>query len=520
MTSPSNVTNTGQGVCPAAAASLGIGPAGGALVSGATIYRMATNNPFIDFVLRYQYDFRLLVVEVLGATPDEWQGEVLDAASRGERRMAVRSGHGVGKSTLAAWLLIAFVLTRYPSKSVVTAPTSQQLFDALFAEVKHWITKLPPDLQVLLDVKGDRIELKAAPDSAFISARTSRAEAPEALQGIHSENVLMIVDEASGVPEPVFEAAIGSMSTEGAMTLMLGNPTRTSGFFYDAFHGNSDSWWTKKVNCLDSTRVAPEFAKEVAQSYGEESNAYRVRVLGEFPRGDDDTIISLEVVENAEGRDIKIDPEAGRVWGLDCARFGDDASVLIRMHGRGIDADEPPIKMVKLNTMQVAGRIKQLWDEQPERRPKEINVDVIGIGAGVVDRLVEMGLPARGINVSENPAMKAKYKNQRTELWFLGKDWFEANNCSLPVYEKGSEEDKMMRLLKADLIGVKYSVADSTGAVAAEPKKDTKKRLRRSPDFADAFLLCLASQHVLVTHGSSAAGSSWNRPLRRNLSMP
>lgn len=481
---------------------------------------MADQNPFVAFVARYRNNWRLLVQEVFGAEPDDWQGEVLDALSRGERRMAVRSGHGVGKSTLAAWALIAMVLTRYPCKAVVTAPTSQQLFDALFAEVKHWISMLPDDLKPLLNVKGDRIELCAAPDSSFISARTSRAEAPEALQGIHSENVLLVIDEASGVPEPVFEAAIGSMSTEGAMTLMLGNPTRTSGFFYDAFHGNSDSWWTRRVSCLDSKRVSPDFAKEVAQSYGEESNAYRVRVLGEFPRGDDDTIISLEQVEGAEGRDIKVDREAGRVWGLDCARFGDDATVLVRMHGRGIDVDEPPIKMVKLNTMQVAGRIKALWDANPDSRPAEINVDVIGIGAGVVDRLVEMGLPARGINVSENPAMKAKYKNQRTELWFLGKEWFESATCSLPVYPKGSAEELMMRTLKADLIGVKYKVVDSTGAVQAEPKADTKKRLRRSPDFADAFLLCLASQHVLVTHGRNAAGSSWSRPVRRNLPMP
>lgn len=186
-----------------------------------------SDNPLQEFVLRYRDDPVLFVKEVLGAEPYDYQAEFLEAIANGERKMSVRSGHGTGKSTSASWAMLWFLLLRFPNKVVVTAPTSSQLFDALFAELKRWINELPPHLQQLLSVKSDRVELTSAASEAFISARTSRAETPEALAGVHSENVLLVVDEASGVPEKVFEAAAGSMSGHNATTLLLSNPTRS-----------------------------------------------------------------------------------------------------------------------------------------------------------------------------------------------------------------------------------------------------------------------------------------------------
>src|SRR5215831_15248978 len=146
------------------------------------------------------------VREALHATPDPWQERVLAALGRGECRISIRSGNGVGKTTLLAWLAIWFPFTRYPSKTVVTAPTSQQLYDALWVEIRHWLSASPTFVSSLFEVTSERLSLVSAPDSCFVSARTSRAEQPEALQGIHATNVLLIVDEASGVPEAVYEA--------------------------------------------------------------------------------------------------------------------------------------------------------------------------------------------------------------------------------------------------------------------------------------------------------------------------
>ncbi len=158
-------------------------------------------NSFVDFIAAYRDHPVLFVREVLGATPLPWQEDFLRAVARGERRISVRAGHGVGKSTVCSWALIWHMVTRYPQKSVVTAPTAAQLFDALYSELKSWINKLPPILKDLFEVFSDRINLKDAPESSFISARTSSSERPEALAGVHSENVLLIVDEASAVPE-------------------------------------------------------------------------------------------------------------------------------------------------------------------------------------------------------------------------------------------------------------------------------------------------------------------------------
>ena len=195
--------------------------------------------------------------------------------------------------------MLWYFMTRSPVKVVVTAPTSSQLYDALFAELKRWINAMPLPLQGLLTVKQERIEFNAAPTEMFISARTSRAEQPEALQGIHSENVMLVADEASGIPEQVFEAAAGSMSGHKAVTLLLGNPVRSSGFFYDTHNRLRDDWVTMKVSCADSPRVSDAYMDEMKSRYGEESNAYRIRVLGEFPRSDDDTVIPMELLEAA-----------------------------------------------------------------------------------------------------------------------------------------------------------------------------------------------------------------------------
>ncbi len=462
-------------------------------------------NAFVDFIRRYRGDPVLFVREVLGQIPDEWQAELLQAISSGKRRISVRSGHGVGKSTVFAWAMLWFLMTRYPVKIVVTAPTSAQLFDALFAELKRWINVLPENLQQLLEIKADRVYLKAAPEGAFISARTSRAETPEALQGIHAEHVLLVADEASGIPEAVFEAAAGSMSGEHACTLLAGNPTRSSGFFFDTHNRLKDQWWTRRVSCADSKRVSKAYIEEMKDRYGEESNAFRVRVLGEFPLSDDDTVIPIDLVVTAQNRDIDEKNAHGQqpIWGLDVARFGNDSSVLAKRFGSIIT----PLRYWRnLDLMQLVGAIKAEYDSTwPPERPSEILVDSIGLGAGVVDRLRELNLPARGINVAEAPSMKALYQNLRSELWFKAKAWLELRHSKLPPDER----------LLADLVAPRYSFT-SSGKLKVEGKDEMRKRGLGSPDAADAVCLTLAHDAATALYGMSGR-SPWNKPIRRNL---
>jgi len=459
------------------------------------------DNTMIDVVQRYAKRPTLFVQEILGVEPLDYQAEFLEAIASGERKISVRSGHGTGKSTAASWAMLWFFLMHYPNKVVVTAPTSSQLFDALFAELKRWINELPPAMQQLINAKSDRIEHVSAPSEMFISARTSRAETPEALAGVHSEHVMLVVDEASGVPEQVFEAAAGSMSGHSAVTIMLSNPTRSSGTFFESQTRMANSWWTRRWSCVDSPLVSDEFVNEMRLRYGEESNAFRIRVLGEFPLADDDTIIPFHLVEAAMHRDVEVADDTKPVWGLDVARFGTDCTALCKRVG-------PIVIEVRswrgLDLMQTVGRVVAEYESlPPSRRPKEILVDSIGVGSGVVDRLRELNLPVRGVNVAESPSMGDTYLNLRSELWFKAKAWFEDRSCKLPKNDQ----------LIAELTGIRYSFT-SSGKMKAESKDEMRKRGLASPDLADAFCLTMASDAATALSGSF---SSWRGSIKRGL---
>ena len=460
----------------------------------------APSNFMEEFVAVYGNDPVLFVEEMLGAQPFDYQAEFLRALLD-ERKMSVKSGHGTGKSTTASWAMLWFMLLRYPCKVVVTAPTSSQLFDAMFAELKRWINELPKELQQLLNVKSDRVELVSAPAEAFISCRTARAETPEALAGVHSDHVLLIIDEASGVPEQVYEAAAGSMSGHNATTLMLSNPTRSSGTFFESHNRMANSWWTRTWSCKDSPLVSHEFVDEMELRYGPESNAYRVRVLGEFPLSDDNTIIPYHLVEAAQNRDVVVSDEATVVWGLDVARFGSDATALCKRQG-------PIVTELRswrgLDLMQTTGRIVAEYEAlAPSKRPAEILVDSIGVGSGVVDRLQELGLPVRGVNVAESPSMGDTYMNLRSELWFKCKAWLEDRSCKLP------KDDQLI----AELTAIRYSFT-SSGKMKAESKDEMRKRGLGSPDLADALCLTMASDAATALSG---AFKTWRGELKRNL---
>ena len=462
---------------------------------------MTEANPLEEFVLRYRDDPVLFVKEVLGATPYDYQAEFLDALASGERKMSVRSGHGTGKSTTSSWAMLWYVLLRFPNKVVVTAPTSGQLFDALFAELKRWINELPPQLQVLLTVKSDRVELSAAPAEAFISARTSRAETPEALAGVHSQNVLLVVDEASGVPEKVFEAAAGSMSGHSATTILLSNPTRSSGTFFESQTRLADTWWTRRWSCVESPLVSEEFVDEMRARYGEDSNAFRIRVLGEFPMADDDTIIPFHLADSAIKRDIEVTPDTKPIWGLDVARFGADKTALCKRYGNVVTEIT---SWQGLDLMQTVGRVMAEYEGlSPSMRPSEILVDSIGVGGGVVDRLRELGAPVRGINVGESPAMGNTYMNLRAELWFKTKGWLEDRSCKIP------NDDQLL----AELTSIRYAFTPG-GKMKAESKDDMRKRGLKSPDLADALCLTMASDAATALSGSM---STWKKSIKRNL---
>lgn len=439
------------------------------------------------------------VHEAFGATPEPWQQEALKSLAEVDR-VSIRSGHGTGKSTLMAWTILWFMSTRIPCKVPVTAPTAHQLYDVLWAELGKWTMKMPAPLKAQFLLKHERLELVGAEQSSFAVARTSKPGQPEALQGFHSNNLMFIIDEASGVEDKVFEVAEGALSTEGAKVLMCGNPTRNNGYFYDSHHRMRHRWKAMKVSCADSSQVSPSYIEDMRTRYGEESNIFKVRVLGEFPDESDNAVIPLSLCESAMHRDVEPLPRIMPVWGLDVARFGSCKTALVKRWGN----QQLEVKTwAKRDTMEVAGLVMYEYEETPSvLRPAAINVDVIGIGAGVVDRLRELGCPVVGVNVGESPSGKARYSNLRAELWWRAREWLEERSTKLT-----SEE------LIAELTTVTYSIT-SSGKIVIESKEKMLERGVASPDIADAFVLTFAGadrrrehdryQRYVTKQGSSA----------------
>lgn len=441
-----------------------------------------STNIFLAFWDRYAPNVALFITEVFGVELDEWQLKVCAAYDRGDRQIAVASAHGPGKTAMASWLAWHHLLFRFPQKTAVTAPSSPQLFDAFFTEFKMWGTRLPPALLQLVDIKADRVELRSAPESSFLTCRTSRADQPEALQGIHSDHVLLIGDEASGIPDSVYIAAAGSMTAHSARTFLISNPTKRTGRFFEVFHAPL-GWTTFTVSAFDAPkRITSAYIEEMRLLYGEDSNHYRVRVLGQFPKADERSFIPFDLIESAQSRKISVSPHAPVVWGLDVARYGTDKNVLAIRQG----AVQPvPCEVWKgTDLMVTAGRVYAKWLDTPDHeRPVEILVDAIGLGAGVADRLMELHLPVRGINVSESPPIREKYRDLKAELWAECREWLATRTVAL--HPKDAQLAKELEWPSFD--------HTSQGKLFIESKESLAARQLPSPDHAEAFVLTFAS---------------------------
>jgi phage terminase large subunit len=508
-------------------------------VAGFFVWENLSENPLIPFILKFgpaagEEGPVLFAREVFGVELDPWQERTLRAFGRGERRISIRACHGPGKTFVAAVCAIWQLVTRYPQKTVATAPSRSQLEDALMAEVMVLFSKLPEVIRQFFLVKQNRIEMAPTPsnpqagDSSFFSARTARAETPEALAGVHCDEgwVLLIGDEASAIPEKIYETAAGSMSGFRATTLLLSNPSRPQGFFYDTHHKLRDMWFTVHVSGVEgvgehSPRVTPDFVEDIARRYGEKSDAFRIRVLGEFPSGADDAIIPYDLILAAQDLEIDVPDSIDEIWGVDIARYGHDECSLVKRNK--VCVLPTILTWSKSSLMETCGRIKAEYDKS-DRKPSEILIDDIGMGGGVVDRLLELGVPGvRGVNISLRDVRDDRYYNIRTELYFTIETWLTPQKRSLPKKcacdncvrdPRNNHAEQLAQELAAQR--KKYS---SSGKILAVPKDEIKKDLGRSPNVADALALTFASEPAVFLNGSNSAfnsGTNWQEPVRRN----
>lgn len=442
---------------------------------------MATATPDIRLVnslkekIRvYQTDPGLFVREILYATPTKQQEEIFASVKPRGSRTSCSSGHGVGKSTTQAWMILWFVSCFDDCKVPCTAPSSHQLKDVLWAEVAKWHQKMHPWFREQINVTTDRVEIVGAEQTRFAVARTARRENPDALHGFHATNLFFLIDEASGVDENVFTVAEGALSTPGCRVLMTANPTRTVGYFYDSWHGSRSRWKRLRFSCLDSPLVDIDYPLDMAAKYGVDSDIYRVRVLGEFPSASIVQLIPRPLIE--QSMRLVLRPEqfnfSPKVLGVDVAWEGDDRSVVVMRQGLH---SEILGEWRKIDNMTLAGMVAQYQDRH---KPEATFIDV-GWGTGVIDRLRQLGRHPVPVNFGSKSSNE-RYSNKRTEMWVGIKEWLESGGSIPPNAD-----------LADDLAGPEYSFAPN-GKIILERKKDMKKRGLASPDIGDALALTFA----------------------------
>lgn len=469
-------------------------------------------------------------VERLGLRPTWQQKKLFESMAPEGAKVSCRAGHGIGKSGCTSGVALWFLETRDYAKIPCTAPTSHQLRDVLWAEIGKWARKSAEVsrkrgdhqrfwLTNLFTFTKDRIYDTSAPAEWFAVARTSGRDNPDALQGFHASDIeisedghgvvgddhgegkiLFIVDEASGVMEAVFEVAEGALSSPGARLLMLGNPTKTSGYFYMSHHAARSEFTCLHFRSSESPLVSAGYRDGLVRKYGEGSNVVRVRSDGEFPKQEDDVLISLEHCEPCIKREPYDDKGEIRL-GADVARFGNDRVVLTVRQERNLLHAEIHAKQ---DTMTTAGQIVNMANQYGA---KKVFVDVVGLGAGVVDRLRELrtqnkikarivevnvaqSAPARYDPYEDEATVEAQGGKLRDYLWLEGARWVAQEAPSFGMLDPEIAED-----LAAELSTVKYRI-DSSGRLIVESKDEMKKRLGHSPDIADSVLLTFAPEGV------------------------
>lgn len=446
---------------------------------------------FIRRIPRYRKDIVLFAREMFQFEPDDWQKAFFADVSH-HNRVSVKSGQGVGKTGCEAILLIWFLSCFPNAKVVATAPTRRQLQDVLWAEVDKWLSRSPVLSQTLKWTKT-YIYMVGHEKRWFATART--ANKAENMQGFHEDYMLFLVDEASGILEPIMEAILGTLSGENNKLVMCGNPTKTSGTFYDSHTKDRAIYRCHTVNSEDSPRTNKENIAALARKYGKESNVYRVRVKGEFPLQEDDVFIPLSLIE----RGVMTEPElTGRISiGVDVARFGDDETIILTKVGNRV---EMPVIRHGQDLMRTVGDVVVTYRKLIRDFPEYMGavycvIDDTGLGGGVTDRLREVKLEQQlnqlvivPVNAGQAvPRAGAdNYGNITAFMWSTVRDLLEENQLSLV------DDDELV----AQLSVRKYSI-NSSGKIVLESKDEMKKRDIDSPDRADALALaCFTPQRV------------------------
>jgi len=465
----------------------------------------------------------LFVTECIAWPEDQslapYQQEIMRSLPE-HRRVSARGPHGLGKSALAALLILWFALSRdlagEPWKVLTTAGSWRQLTQYLWPEVALWSRRLRWDVigRQPFDPRTELMltTLRLEHGQAFAGA----SDDPQLLEGMHSDQVLVVFDESKSIPAGTWEALEGALAGQGtSLALAVSTPGSPSGTFYD-IHSRKlgyEDWAVRHVTleeAIAAGRISPSWAAARGRQWGTASAVFRNRVEGEFASSDEDSVIPFEWVEAATERwqawkDSGEDLGPVTVLGVDVARSGTDQTVLALRPG---DVVTELRSYSHADTMATTGRVVAVLEANPGARAV---VDVIGLGSGVVDRLREQGFKR---TVAFNASAGTMRKDRSGELGFVNTRaaaWWWLRSALDPAFDPvlALPPDD---LLIGDLVAPRYSVT-SAGKIQVESKDEIRKRLGRSTDSGDAVVQATFD----AQRGPGAAFMEWM--LRKKASM-
>lgn len=414
---------------------------------------------------------------------EKWQSKLLGDVAKAckdrtlSRRFAVRSGHGVGKTAVMAWLNKWFMSTRPDPQIVVTANTESQLSTKTWRELSIWNDKALDG--AFFDHTATKFAMKGAEKTWFASAIPWTEHRSEAFAGTHAKSVMYQFDEASAIVPIIWEVSEGAMTTEDCWWFVFGNPTMNTGKFAECWGKYRHRWNLYEVDSREVSIADQDQIKRWIEDEGEDSDFVRVRVRGLPPRS---SMLEFIGVEDYE-RCIKFKAEGYSsfpiILGIDVARFGDDKNVIYKRQGRKSEYID---SWSGVDGMQSASRIiKKIMEINPD----VTFIDEGGVGGPILDRVrAIIGASVIGVNFGAKADDDLKWFNKRAEMWG---DLRESMRQGLEIEDNSN--------LRSDLLGPLYFFSPKE-QIKLERKEDMKKRGLASPDFADALALTFAQKVV------------------------
>jgi phage terminase large subunit len=438
--------------------------------------------------------------DAMGVDPTHQQAQYFTAVQKGEKRIAVKSGQGTGK-TLGSNVATAWRTFRHKdAMSYVTAPTMRQCKDVWLTEFGRMLQNARyPAMRKLFEVTKTRVILGGRENW---NIRLVTATKPEAAQGIHEPHLTFVLEEASGIERPFVEQIFGTLTNEDSMMMALGNPNTRDCSFFDFFNSMRDRWCCMTFNSEDSPLTSRAQIQYIIDTYGVDSDVYRVRVKGEFPHMDPNCIISGEWLEKCLSVPIyaalrvcrpgSYGLKPAKQFGIDYARFGSDESVIARRSGHAL-VELKFYSHVEPKDVNAAA-LRMQHDAHWSDADTWFCPDANGLGEGVVVDFSRAGKNVHEFKSQHKPVSR-EFSNKITEAWFSFARKVKNGTVYLP-------ND---RILFKQLTSRQYFIT-AKGQIEIESKEDYVKRGNESPDRADACVMAFYDEVEVIGQAAGTTG--------------